>query len=301
MSAAVGGRRPLSWGWALPLVLVVGHLAGGCISLSHSVRDHTLEPGQVRLGAGMGLARPLGLDVAMAEPSDIEEMTRESFPPVGLALLMEGSIFYGLSERLDVGARVRLPFSPIGWNAGVKLESMFQVLSERRWGHPLDLAIGVGLDGVYRPFRDPSEFHTEVPVGVWEDANGAPQGDSLALVEDGGFNLRYWGLMGEVPIVLARRVAPHMSIFGGVRWGYLHVSAEQRYEAPDSGFDRVEYTKEVGEHTLGWMAGLSMTTPTIGGKISGVLIPQLYGYTVDVPGLGLRHQVGGTLEMGIQF
>lgn len=290
-----------SLGMLAALLLVASHAAGGCISLSHSVRDHTVEPGQVRLAAAGGLARPLGLDVAMAAPSDVEQQTDASFPPISLALLMEGSIFYGLTERVDVGARVRLPFSPLGFNAGVKLESMVQILSQRRWGHPVDLAVGVGLDGVYRPYRDRSDFNTAVPVGAWEDANGTPQGDSEALLEDGGFNLSYWGLKGEIPVILSYRMAPHMSVFGGLRWGYLHLSAEQRYEPADPSFDTIAYTKEVGEHTVGWMAGLSLTTPPIGGKLSGVLVPQLYGYTVDVPGLGLKHQVGGTLEVGIQF
>ena len=277
------------------LLLAAALLGSGCLTLSQSARHHVVEEGKLRCGWAMGLGRALGADVEYAEPEDRDP--EELIPPIAVAILLETSMFYGLDERVDLGFRLRMPANPAGLvNASGKVESLVQILSQRLWGDPMNLAVGIGLDGFYRPFSRSHEYQTEVRTPD-DDSRSYYSYDNF--LPDGGFNLSYHGLALEVPIVASVRANRILSLFGGLRCGYLMIDATQRYEPADPGFDTIEYTKEVRELTWGWNAGLVFETPRW--RVSGAVIPQIYGLTLDIPNRGMVHQVGGSVEISIQF
>ncbi len=278
----------------LPLVAAVALLPllalSACVNLSQSVRRHVTPEGQWRVSTNVGLARSLGLDVQYAEPQDRDP--DEVFIPIAPSLLLEASAFYGLSERFDLGLRVRMPASPIGFQAGAKLEAMVQLLSQDLWGDPLSLALGFGADGFYRPWRSGSLTHTELS-GVEDEYGGA------GYEEDGAFNLRYRGVEFDLPLVAAYRMNRVLSLVGALRVGYLYADVDQRYEALDEGFDTIRYAKELRQPVAGWALGLSIELPKH--RVSMTLSPQLQGYTVDIPNHGVEHQVAGTFEVTAEF
>lgn len=281
---------------ALPAVLAL-LAAPGCVTLSPTARSHALDEGELRLGTTFGLSRALGADVIYAEPQN--EDPEGYYPPVSPALLLEAFGFYGLGEGVDAGLRLRLPLSPDGYQAGAKLESMVQLLSQRLRNDPFSLAVAVGIDGFYRPFRVPNPSTTEVRTLPDPDYDDEYY-ETTALLRDGGFNLGYHGVQADLTLIAAYRTRPVVEWFGGVRGGYLWLDAIQRYEPEDPGFATVEIEKQVRQPAFGWVGGVTFEPP-MGARASFLIVPQFYGYWLEVPGRGWEHQLGSALELGFRF
>jgi len=286
------GRRTAELG----VLIALTGLLPGCITVSQSVRPHTLEEGELRLGVTGGLSRALGYDVEYARPQDANP-EEDGVSPLSLALLQELSAHYGVRDDLDVGLRLRLPYSPAGdWNLGLKLETMLQLFDQHKRQDPVSLAIGVGLDGFFRPYHGPNEVVTEVRTSSpgSDESYYYPQ-----TIDDGGFDLQYGGAMLDFPLILAYRPDAVIELFMGGRVGFLYIDATQRYEPADPGFATVEYTKEVRQPTFGGFAGFTLTSPLK--RFRASITPQLYFYTLDIPDYGQAVQVGGTVDLGYQF
>ncbi len=284
---------------ALVVAGALSFATSGCVTVSHEVRPHVLRKGDVRMGVSGGLTRGIGEDVNIAEPAN---RAPEEYLPIPNALFYEVNVFYGLLERLDVGLRWRPSFPYAPWHLGLKAEGLYQIVSRELDSAGFDLAIGLGYDAIYRPYRDPNVFKTKVeaPEATAQDPGGQHE---VRLVDDGGFNLTYHGGMVDVPLVVAVPFMDRAAFLAAIRVGYLSLDATERYEPLEEGFETVSVDKTIRQVVYGVTLGLSFHEDIhLGEDVTGIdLQVQVHTDAVDVPELGRRPLLGGTFGGGFSF
>jgi hypothetical protein len=173
------------------------------------------------------------------------------------------SAHYGLTKRWDAGVRVR-PFS-----RGAKLETLVQLLHEKRAG--VGLAVGLGVDGFWRA-------HAKV------ECSG-----------DGCFSQGLRGLITDTPVILSMHLWRHGTAFVGGRYQHLFLWGEQRFAAPGRPFAPLVVETATNQWIAGWLVGV---------EIDGFwwrLTPQMGGSTVRLPGGKIAHILTPAIEVGVDL
>ena len=250
-------RRSLSL-LLLTSIIGLGTLLTGCIGMSPGVRSHVLPKGELRLGGGWIISPNQVEDFVRADPS-FNESTEGTAP----SLTPEASVFYGITDRLDVGLRLR-PFGQ-----GGKVEALWLLLPGKK--DELKIMVGLGLDGT----------HTDVRVE--QDEAGTYDREILSLIVD-------------MPIIVTLSPNRIITLFAAGRMGHQYLNGEQSYTSNSDAFETLTVHKEVSTVFVGANAGIEFHI----GRVFH-LMPQIT-YFQAITDMGQHSPlIAPMLEMGFEF
>ncbi len=239
-------------------IIAPGTLLTGCIGMSPGVRSHVLPKGELRLGGGWIISPNQAEDFVRAEPSfnEGDEGTSASLTP-------EASIFYGVTDRLDVGLRLR----PFG-NGG-KVEALWLLLPGKK--DEMKIMVGLGLDG------------TQTDVHVGSD-------------EVGSYDRKIMSLVVDMPIIVT--LSPHriITLFAAGRMGHQYLNGDQSYTSHTEAFETLTVHKEVSTVFVGANLGAEFHI----GRVFHIM-PQLT-YFQAITDMGQHSPlIAPMLEFGFEF
>ena len=230
---------------------------GGVLSLNS--RPRALDPGEVRIAFAQGVARSTRGDFVRSEPAPYGARATQ--------WMTELSGHYGITDRIDVGTRVR----PLA--RGAKLEGMAQIFERNE--APVELGVAVGIDGTHQ------------------------QNETSGCDYDGGLCVkrRYWLLAADARVVAARELWRTRSgvgsgtLFAAVGYSHLYVNGRETADYTHSTQPKIVVEKRTGLPGGLWTAGLELGF----GRFR--LVPQVDGFTIRMARGGARMVVAPNVEL----